>query len=158
MKAGRSPRFPDLPAGMDGRSSFFTVALALMLAPWHQAGAETLSTEAPAHIRQAGDLIDDVVPQYSTIVQARKRLEDRGLFCTWGGAQLVESVGARFLLCGMSCAQSSADGWWVYLSEVVGKGVQFIEIGQSRASLIKPHLPDGCPQSAAGATPSAPAR
>ncbi len=143
---------------MPGRSRRSALALAILLLVWHNAQAQSAVQTTPLHIRKAGDLIDDVVPQYSTIVQARKRLEERGLFCTWGGAQLVESVGARFLLCGLSCAQSSADGWWVYLSEVVGKGVQFIEIGQAGASIIKPHLPEGCPQPAADVTHPAPTR
>ena len=127
------------------------LALGMLLPAAHLAAADTAPAATPAHIRQAADLIDDVVPQYSTIVQARKRLEARGLFCTWGGSQLVESVGARFLLCSLSCAQSSTDGWWVYLSEVVGKGVQYIEVGQAAASIIKPYLPDGCPERPAGA-------
>ena len=131
----------------------FALALAILLLAWHNAQAQSAAQAAPLHIRKAGELIDDVVPQYSTIVQARKRLEERGLFCTWGGAQLVESVRARFLLCGLSCAQSSADGWWAYLSEVVGRGVQFIEIGQAGASIIKPYLPADCPQPTAATAP-----
>ena len=143
---------------MLGRGRRFALALAILPLVWHNAQAQSTLQATPLHIRKAGDLIDDVVPQYSTIVQARRRLEERGLFCTWGGAQLVESVGARFLLCGLSCAQSSADGWWVYLSEVVGKGVQFIEIGQAGASIIKPYLPEGCPQPPGGAAQSTPTR
>ena len=134
------------------------LALGMLLPAAHLAAADIAPAATPAHVRQAADLIDDVVPQYSTIVQARKRLEARGLFCTWGGSQLVESVGARFLLCSLTCAQSSADGWWVYLSEVVGKGVQYIEVGQAAASIIKPYLPDGCPERPAGAPLPAEAR
>ncbi len=131
---------------------------AVLLSAGTLVAADTSPDGTPAHIRKAADLIDDVVPQYSTIVQARRRLEGRGLFCTWGGSQLVESVGARFLLCSLSCAQSKADGWWVYLSEVVGKGVQYIEIGQAGASIIKPYLPDGCPERPTGAPLPAQAR
>ncbi len=158
MKAVSASLFPGRTAHALGWRTCLALVPALLLPAAQHTNADTQATEAPAHIHKAGDLIDDVVPQYSTIVQARKRLEERGLFCTWGGAQLVESVGARFLLCGLSCAQSSADGWWVYLSEVMGKGVQFIEIGQSGASIIKPHLPDGCPQPPSGAVLPAPAR
>ncbi len=158
MNAVSASLLPGPTAHRIGWRTCLALVQALLLLAAQHTYADTQGTAAPAHIRKAGDLIDDVVPQYSTIVQARKRLEDRGLFCTWGGAQLVESVGARFLLCGLSCAQSSADGWWVYLSEVVGKGVQFIEIGQARASIIKPYLPDGCPPAAADTALPAPAR
>lgn len=148
------------PVGAQSRRLWpgLTLALGMLLPAGLVMSADTSPAATPAHIRKAADLIDDVVPQYSTIVQARKRLESRGLFCTWGGSQLVESVGARFLLCSLSCTQSAADGWWVYLSEVVGKGVQYIEIGQAAASIIKPYLPDGCPERAAGAALPAEAR
>lgn len=145
-------------AGWRRRCTGLGLALVVLLPAGPLVAADTSPAATPPHIRKAADLIDDVVPQYSTIVQARKRLESRGLFCTWGGSQLVESVGARFLLCSLSCAQSAADGWWVYLSEVVGKGVQYIEVGQATASIIKPYLPDGCPERPAAAPLPAQAR
>ena len=100
---------------------------------------------APEHIRKSADLIDDLVPPRATTTQARDILENAGYFCTWGGSPLLESVGARFLVCSASCAGSVRDGWWIYISEVVGKGVQYVHAGNAGVSLIKPFLPGGCP-------------
>jgi hypothetical protein len=110
-----------------------------------------LAEDAPEHIRKAADLIDDLVPPRANADDARTRIEAAGYFCTWGGSPMLESVGARFLVCTPSCSASVRDGWWIYLSEVVGRGVQFVEVGQAGASIIKPFLPSGCPANAAGA-------
>lgn len=124
-------------------------AAALMLAA---AGAPAQSADvvAPPHIRRTAVLVDDLVPLSDNIEAARKRLEASGFFCTWSGTPLLENVGARFLACTESCAVSLDDGWWVYITEVVGKGVRFIAPGHAGSSLIKPFLPAGCP--AAGAS------
>ena len=93
-------------------------------------------------------LANELVPQQATALEARARLEAHGMYCTWGGSPLLENVGARFLVCSPSCIESSRDGWWVYLAEVVGKGVEHIEATHAGSSLIKPFLPDGCPAGA----------
>ncbi|MBL8382698.1 MAG: hypothetical protein JNM90_06480 [Burkholderiales bacterium] len=113
------------------------------------AAAQAAPGAAPPHIRRAAVLIDDLVPLSDDIEAARRRLDERGFFCAWGGAPLLENVGARFLVCSESCAVSRDDGWWVYLTEVVGRGVRFIAPGHAGSSLIKPHLPDGCPPAGA---------
>ena len=101
---------------------------------------------APERIRRTAMLVNELVPVWATAPEARARLEAHGLYCTWGGSPLLENIGARFLVCSPSCIESIRDGWWVYLAEVVGKGVQHIEATHAGTSLIKPFLPEGCPK------------
>jgi hypothetical protein len=107
--------------------------------------AADAQTAAPAHARASAERVIDLVQPGTALAEARRRLEQDGMFCTWGGTHMADLVGLRFLLCTSSCTASLADGWWVYLSAIAGEGVQHIETGDASGSVIKPYLPDDCP-------------